>query len=129
WTDAGCVYGPQRAIAWRVLDAQHFGLAQRRQRVFVVASARDGLNPAEVLFESQSLRRDHPPRREALEEAACRAGAGTADAGGRCEASPEGTITLCFGGGNTSGPIDPAACLTARGHKCDFEVETFAAHA
>ena len=63
WTDAGCVYGPQRAVAWRVLDAQYFGLAQRRRRVFVVASARDGFDPAAVLFESEGLRRDHPPRR------------------------------------------------------------------
>ncbi len=33
-----------------------------------------------------------------------------------------------FGGGNTSGPIDVAACLTAKGHRIDFEVETFVAH-
>src|SRR5690606_26362862 len=32
WADAGCVYGPKRAVAWRVLDAQYFGLAQRRRR-------------------------------------------------------------------------------------------------
>jgi DNA (cytosine-5)-methyltransferase 1 len=37
WTDAGVVAGPKRCAAWRVLDAQHFGLAQRRRRVFVVA--------------------------------------------------------------------------------------------
>ena len=65
WTDAGCVYGPQRTAAWRVLDAQYFGLAQRRRRVFVVASARRGFDPAAVLFESEGLRRDTPPRREA----------------------------------------------------------------
>ncbi len=35
-------------------------------------------------------------------------------------------MSLCFGGGNTQGPIEQAACLTARGHKCDFDVETFA---
>lgn len=34
-----------------------------------------------------------------------------------------------FGGGNRSGPIDKAATLVAKGHKCDFEVETFVAHA
>lgn len=33
-----------------------------------------------------------------------------------------------FGGGNTSGPIDVAACLTAKGQRIDFEVETFVAH-
>ena len=61
WKDAGCVYGPKRTIAWRVLDAQYFGLAQRRRRVFVVASARDGFDPTEVLFEREGTRRDSPP--------------------------------------------------------------------
>ncbi|EHG2695597.1 Dam family site-specific DNA-(adenine-N6)-methyltransferase, partial [Salmonella enterica] len=64
WTHAGCVSGPERTIAWRVLDAQFFGVAQRRRRVFVVASARKGFDPAEVLFEFDSMRRDTPPRRE-----------------------------------------------------------------
>ena len=63
WANAGCVFGPQRAVAWRILDAQYFGLAQRRRRVFVVASARAGFNPAQVLFEFGGLRRDTPPRR------------------------------------------------------------------
>lgn len=64
WTNAGCVYGPERVVAWRVLDAQFFGVAQRRRRVFVVASARNGFDPAAVLFELNSLRRNTPPRRE-----------------------------------------------------------------
>ena len=64
WADAGYVRGPQRTIAWRVLDAQYFGLAQRRRRVFVVASASDGFDPGAVLFESDGLRRDTPPSRE-----------------------------------------------------------------
>ena len=37
WTGAGVVDGPTRCAAWRVLDAQQFGLAQRRKRVFVLA--------------------------------------------------------------------------------------------
>ncbi|EOG5484671.1 phage N-6-adenine-methyltransferase [Enterobacter hormaechei] len=65
WTHAGCVSGPQRVIAWRVLDAQFFGVAQRRRRVFVVASARKGFDPAAVLFEFDSVRRDTPPSRSA----------------------------------------------------------------
>ena len=64
WSDAGCVLGPTRAVAWRILDAQYFGLAQRRRRVFVVASAREGFSPAEVLFESEGVRRDSAPSRE-----------------------------------------------------------------
>ena len=42
WPSAGYVAGPKREAAWRVLDAQHFGVPQRRRRVFVVARARDG---------------------------------------------------------------------------------------
>lgn len=42
WPDAGFLVGPQRIAAWRVLDAQYFGLPQRRRRVFVVASAIGG---------------------------------------------------------------------------------------
>jgi DNA (cytosine-5)-methyltransferase 1 len=72
WTNAGCVYGPQRTVAWRVLDAQYFGVAQRRRRVFVVASARDGFDPAAVLFESEGVRRDTAPSREAGERIAPR---------------------------------------------------------
>ena len=56
WTNAGFIDGPQRAVAWRVLDAQYFGVAQRRRRVFVVASARDGFDPGAVLFESEGQR-------------------------------------------------------------------------
>ena len=69
WANAGAVYGPARAIAWRVLDAQYFGLAQRRRRVFVVASAREGFDPAAVLFEFEGVRRDTPPSREARQTA------------------------------------------------------------
>lgn len=64
WSKSGCVIGPERTVAWRTLDAQYFGLAQRRKRVFVVTSARKGFDPAKVLFESEGLRRDTPPSRE-----------------------------------------------------------------
>jgi DNA (cytosine-5)-methyltransferase 1 len=64
WGNAGCVNGPRRAIAWRVLDAQYYGLAQRRKRVFVVASARDGIDPGQVLFEFEGSRRRTPPRHQ-----------------------------------------------------------------
>lgn len=74
WTHAGCVSGPERFIAWRVLDAQFFGVAQRRRRVFVVASARKGFDPAAVLFELDSMRRDSAPRRESQPEIARNAG-------------------------------------------------------
>ncbi|EAU9884063.1 DNA (cytosine-5-)-methyltransferase, partial [Salmonella enterica] len=93
WTHAGCVSGPERIIAWRVLDAQFFGVAQRRKRVFVVASARKGFDPAEVLFELNSVRRDTPPCREPQT-------AVTADAGNGAE-----------GGSHWDNPANPHPTL------------------
>jgi DNA (cytosine-5)-methyltransferase 1 len=52
-------------FAYRVLDAQYFGVAQRRRRVFVVGHLGDWRAAAEVLFEPESLRRDPAPSREA----------------------------------------------------------------
>jgi DNA (cytosine-5)-methyltransferase 1 len=52
-------------FAYRVLDAQYFGVAQRRRRVFVVGHLGDWRPAAEVLFESESLRRDTAPSRKA----------------------------------------------------------------
>jgi DNA (cytosine-5)-methyltransferase 1 len=51
-------------FAYRVLDAQYFGVAQRRRRVFVVGCLGDWRNAAEVLFEPESLRGDPAPSRE-----------------------------------------------------------------
>lgn len=56
-------------VCWRVLDAQYFGVPQRRRRVFIVASFRSG-NCAKVLFEPESMRRDHSESREAGKEVA-----------------------------------------------------------
>jgi DNA (cytosine-5)-methyltransferase 1 len=52
------------SCAYRVLDAQYFGVPQRRKRVFIVGHLGDWRNPAKVLFESESLSRDTKPSRE-----------------------------------------------------------------
>jgi DNA (cytosine-5)-methyltransferase 1 len=52
-------------FAYRVLDAQYFGVAQRRRRVFVVGCLGGWHRAAAVLFERESLQRDHPPSRGA----------------------------------------------------------------
>lgn len=54
--------------SYRVLDAQYFGLAQRRKRVFVVGHLGDWRRAAAVLFERQSLSRNTPPSRKAGKE-------------------------------------------------------------
>lgn len=55
-------------FAYRVLDAQYFGVAQRRRRVFVVGYLGDWRRAAAVLFERESLSGNPPPSREKREE-------------------------------------------------------------
>jgi len=82
WPDAGMAAGPLGRAAWRVLDAQHFALAQRRRRVFVVFCPPDGGDPAAVLFERQGVRRHPAPGRDAGEDVARPLASGTRSSGG-----------------------------------------------
>lgn len=82
WAHAGCVYGPARTVAWRTLDAQYFGVAQRRRRVFVIASAGESFDPAQVLFEFDGVRRDSPPSRQTGQEVAGTISSRTTGGGG-----------------------------------------------
>ncbi|HEN8518454.1 TPA: DNA cytosine methyltransferase, partial [Pseudomonas aeruginosa] len=145
WKDAGCVYGPKRTAAWRVLDAQYFGLAQRRRRVFVIASARAGFDPCEVLFEREGMRRDTPPRRGEGQDIAGHAPFGTALQCGcghlfdlslgqwgcpNCEGDEGPAVEVmtgvpAFGGENQSRSLFQAGALTAHGVRNDFASETF----
>jgi DNA (cytosine-5)-methyltransferase 1 len=63
---AECGYG----FAYRILDAQYFGVPQRRRRVFVVGYLGDWRPAAAVLFERESLQRDITPSRETRQEVA-----------------------------------------------------------
>lgn len=125
WTNAGVVLGPQRAVAWRVLDAQYFGVAQRRRRVFVVGSARDGFDPAAVLLEFDGLRRDSAPSREAGKGFARVAGTLTANAGGlNRPAGNANELDFCIpttfdrqsSGEYGTAPV--ASTMAARDYKC-----------
>lgn len=55
-----CGYG----LAWRVLDAQFYGVAQRRRRVFLVGCLGNGGVPAQILFDGESMRWDYPSSRD-----------------------------------------------------------------
>ena len=50
WPNAGCIFGKDRNIAWRVLDAKYFGVPQQRKRLYVVGGGKD-FNPFSALFE------------------------------------------------------------------------------
>lgn len=83
--DFGCLLRSLDALgyglAWRVLDAQFFGVAQRRERVFLVGRLGDPGGPCQVLFEPDCLQWDPPQGREKRKELAASAGRGPACAG------------------------------------------------
>ena len=150
--DLGAFFGKLGELgygfAWRCLDAQHFGLAQQRNRLFVVGHLGDWHPAAAVLFERASLSGHPAPRRAAGQDAP---GAAPGSAAARSVVGPlSGSVgphghgfgdvlsvqavaaghVLAFGGNNTLGPIDVAnACLTqvSSGYRHDFESETFIA--
>lgn len=127
WTNVGYVSGPKRTIAWRILDAQYFGVAQRRRRVFVVASARTDICPAEILFEYDSLRGDITPCGETGQTVAALTKNGVGATGADDNQAQAGHL-IAFGGGNTSGEIKVATTCTAHGARLDFDTDTFAVH-
>lgn len=84
--DFGAILGAMAELgygfAYRVLDAQYFGVPQRRRRVFLVCHLGDWRRAAEVLFEPESLRRNPAPRREPGQEVTGTVSARTKGGGG-----------------------------------------------
>lgn len=138
-------------LAWRVLDAQFFGVPQRRRRIFVVGHLGDWRHPASVLFEPESLR-GHPAPGGKAETAAA---SGAEGGSGACRGTDCVTqaLTRSFGCGGADDnraqggfyiPVVPpltttpyadnvwqegrlisvARCLTSRTERYDFETET-----
>ena len=60
WHNAGCIVGNRWSIAWRVHDAQFWGVPQRRRRIALVADF-GGASAPEILFERQGLSGDSEP--------------------------------------------------------------------
>ena len=85
WSDAGCILGDEWSVAWRVTDAQFFGVPQRRRRIALVADFR-GQTAPEVLFERKSLSRDH---QQSGEE-----GQGTPETAQGCPSSANFTVKV-----------------------------------
>ena len=66
WTPSGCIMGNGWSIAWRLHDAQFWGVPQRRKRISLVADF-GGETAPEILFERKSLSGDIEPGREEME--------------------------------------------------------------
>ena len=96
-------------FAYRVLDAQFFGVAQRRRRVFVVGYLGDWRPAAAVLFERESLRRDTAPSREKGQRIApCVTNGPPFSRTGNERVEAEAMVVQ---------PFEIANCLTQRMHK------------
>ena len=64
-------------VSWRVLDAQYFGVAQRRRRVFIVGCLGDGERSSQILALSEGLSGNPPKSRKKGQDTATNAGAST----------------------------------------------------
>lgn len=82
-------------VAWRVLDAQFFGVPQRRRRVFLAGCLGDGAAPVEVLLEPEGGEGDHAP-------------------GPQAGARIAGTLAASAGGGGLGGCGQSANAITSR---------------
>ena len=118
WQSAGCIMGDTYSIAWRTLDAQYWGVPQRRKRIYLVADFGGGAAP-KILFEREGLSRDFAESREAWQRAAGDIKEGTHKAGtenvecydisdrrrvaDKSEVSP--TLTTKMGTGGNNVPI------------------------
>jgi len=102
-------------VAYRVLDARHFGVPQRRRRVFLVGCLGNWAAAAAVLFEPEGVLGNPPSRCEAREEVAGTLGGGS---GSRGWSSDTDRITFV---------PDVAKCLTTSAQRIDTETETFVA--
>ena len=93
WANAGEILGDGYSLAWRVLDAQYWGVPQRRKRIYLVVDFRGDRAP-KVLFEPESLRGDTAESDRARKEAPAIAGENTQYADyAQCVRLPE-----CLGG-------------------------------
>ena len=82
WESAGAaILGDQFSLAWRVMDAQFWGVAQRRKRIFLVADF-GGLTAPKILFEQERLLRDPAEGQGQGKGVTTTAGNSSADSGG-----------------------------------------------
>lgn len=143
WQSAGCIMGDTYSIAWRTLDAQYWGVPQRRKRIYLVADFGGDTAP-KILFEREGLSRDFAESREAWQRAAGDIKEGTHKAGtenvecydisdrrrvaDKSEVSPTLTTKMGTGGNNVPIVIETHAQDARWGISEDNIVQTLASN-
>lgn len=143
WQSAGCIMGDTYSIAWRTLDAQYWGVPQRRKRIYLVADFGGDTAP-KILFEREGLSRDFAEIREAWQRAAGDIKEGTHKAGtenvecydisdrrrvaDKSEVSPTLTTKMGTGGNNVPIVIETHAQDARWGISEDNIVQTLASN-
>ena len=82
WGNEGMALGEHGIVEWAVLDAQWFGVAQRRRRIFALLDVGDWANRPPILCQPDSERGDSAPSRKARQAASCGSGTGIATSSG-----------------------------------------------
>jgi len=93
WPYADCYMGNGWSLAYRTIDAQYFGVPQRRRRIYLVADFAGG-SAGEILFESESVSRDFTPSGSPWQRTAgdAEGGAGTSGGGITCLNDQGGSV-------------------------------------
>jgi DNA (cytosine-5)-methyltransferase 1 len=118
WTNHGCIVGDGWSIAWRVLDAQFWGVPQRRRRIALVADF-GGQSAPEILFVSQSVSGDIEPSESKRKETASDASRGVG-ADDRLGADQYNAVIL----GDSVSTLG-VNCGMSHGRQCVLEPITF----
>ncbi len=110
WTTIGAIVGDGWSIAWRVLDAQFWGVPQRRRRIALVADFGGGC-AQEILFERKSLRRDSEESRTERKSASADAegciGVYDRDGKKKCRGRERTFVAFCIGNGQANDASKP----------------------
>ena len=119
WLPAGSIMGEDYSLAWRTLDAQYWGVPQRRKRIFLVADF-DGTRAEKILFESEGVSGYSAESFRAWQRAT------------RCvEKSVGETVAICLndqGGSQMAVTVDKTATLRAQMHGHSPKVMMFENH-
>lgn len=97
WANAGLIMGEDFSVGWRLFDSQHWGVPQRRKRIYLVADLAGG-GAKKILFKSEGLSGYSAESFRAWQGAACHAEESTGEAGTLCLNDQGGMVVVALEG-------------------------------